>query len=94
MVIEDLKNIRGKIAPGDIYMVAKDLMKPEDIDHYATDLYLRKTPESDALRDKFEFPGLVLMFKSNIEPYDLWYEYPFCYIPEAVREEEENETTD
>ena len=91
MVIEDLKNIRGKIEPGEIYKVAAALMKPEDIDHYATDLYLRKTPESDALREKFEYPGLVLVFRSNIEPYDLWYEYPFCYIPETARKDGEHE---
>lgn len=89
MKIEELKAVRGKISPGQIHSYAKKLMKPGDIDHHGTDLYLRKTPEADALRDKFEYPGLVLIFRSGIEPFDLWYEYPFCYMPGWPKGEEE-----
>lgn len=64
-------------------------MKPEDIDHHASDLYVRVTDEStrivheyanelnEELGVEFEFST----FYSNINPHELWYDLPFEYIP-------------
>ena len=79
MVINMAENV--KIQPSEIFRYAEELLKPEDIDHHGSDLYLRVTPESKALIESFQYKQLVMTFRSNIEPYDIWYELPFCYIP-------------
>ena len=68
-----------KIAPSEIYDLAVKELPAEDIDHHATDLYLRKTDKSTALVDRLENKAMLSTFISNIEPHDTWYELPFCY---------------
>jgi hypothetical protein len=50
----------------------------EDIDHHATDLYIRKTPESTKLINKLDNKALLSTFIDNID-HVTWYELPFCY---------------
>lgn len=67
------------------------VMKPNEIDHHCSDLYLKVTEESDKLIENYEFRGLVTTFKS-IRPDDkgsLWYDIPFGYIPEWQREKKD-----
>ena len=50
----------------------------EDIDHHATDLYIRKTPESTELINRLDNKALLSTFVDNID-HVTWYELPFCY---------------
>lgn len=68
-----------------IYEKAIQEMKPEEIDHWQTDLYLKVTPVSKKLVDEYEFKNIVEIFTSDY-PDDkgtLWYDIPFAYIPEC-----------
>lgn len=64
-----------------IYEEAIRIMKPEQIDHHATDLYLMVTKESRELISRYEFKRNVTTFVSAIAPHVLWYEIPFAYTP-------------
>jgi len=80
---DDLDALDGgtnEFDPGNIYEVAVKTLPAEDIDHHASDLYIRKTPESTALlkRMRYRNSGLLTTFRSNIDG-DIWYELPFCY---------------
>ena len=81
-----------EIDPGDIYDIAVKTLPKEDIDHHASDLYLRKTPESTALINKMKYrnSGLLSTFRDNIDG-DIWYELPFCYGFERSAAEREAE---
>ena len=52
-----------------------------DIDHWQTDLYLRSTPTSDMLVNKYlgDMGGMLSMFVSDG---GVWYDLPFAYLPE------------
>lgn len=71
-----------EITPENIYERAIDILPSEDIDHHASDLYLRKTPESTALVEKMKYKdsGLLTTFTDAIDG-DTWYDLPFCYTP-------------
>ena len=49
-------------------------------DSHGSDLYAKKTPESEAIVRAYEFRGIVKTFIDNIEK-TLWYEIPFAYDP-------------
>jgi hypothetical protein len=72
--------IDNSIRPPDFYEIAARELPPADIDHHDTDLYIRKTPASDALIKRLEPKTLLSVFRDNVEGV-LWYELPFCYIP-------------
>lgn len=62
-----------------IHEQAKKQMKSKDIDHWQSDLYLKVTPISEKLVDKYDYKNLVTTFIDNID-HDLWFEIPFAYI--------------
>lgn len=68
-----------KLTPGEIYAAAVATLPAEDIDHHASDLYLRKTPESTALLDRLENRALLSTFRDQDGA--VWYELPFCFLP-------------
>lgn len=74
------KKAKEEIEPGEIYEKAKAVLPKEDIDHHASDLYLRVSPKSTELVNsmKYRNNGMITTFKDNIEG-DMWYELPFCY---------------
>lgn len=72
------------IAPSDIHAEAVRLLPPQDIDHHASDLYIRVTPASKALIARFQYNKLVKTFRDCIEG-DIWYDLPFCYDPTMTR---------
>jgi len=74
------KKAKKEILPGEIYQWAVATLPKEDIDHHATDLYLRVSPESTELVNslKYRNSGMVTTFKDNIDG-DMWYELPFCF---------------
>ena len=65
------------------------VMKPWDIDHHESDLYVRVTHESkrivqeyaDELYDEMGVDFEFSTFYSNINPHELWYDLPFEYTP-------------
>lgn len=75
-----LKESSSTIKPGDIYDVVIKELDSKDIDHHASDLYVRKTPESTEIINRLSNKSLVSTFKDNIDG-DIWYELPFCYTP-------------
>lgn len=68
------------VEPGEVYQIAAANMEPEHIGHYATDLYLKVNDISRAIVGALENRALLSMFRSEIDG-QLWYEFPFCYIP-------------
>lgn len=63
-----------------IYPEALRVMKPEQIDHHETDLYLLVTPESAALVKGYAFKKQVTTFRSHKDG-KVWYDIPFAYLP-------------
>lgn len=66
------------LTPSTIYAEAVRLLPPQDIDHHASDLYIRVTPASKALIARFQYKRMVKPFVDNID-HVLWYDLPFCY---------------
>jgi hypothetical protein len=64
-----------------IYEEALKTMKPEQISHHMTDLYLMVTDESRKLVAQYDFRCNVTTFVSAIAPHVPWYEIPFAYTP-------------
>lgn len=63
-----------------IYQKAVEALPHQDIDHHESDLYLRKTSESERLIMEYKFRSNVTVFRDAIEN-ALWYEIPFAYDP-------------
>lgn len=51
------------------------------IDHHASDLYLKVTPETMQIINQLENKSLLTTFTDNIDK-ELWYEIPFVYYEE------------
>lgn len=68
------------LTPATIYAEAVRVLPPQDIDHHASDLYLRVTPQSRELIARFQFSHMVKTFIDNID-HAQWFDLPFCYIP-------------
>lgn len=66
------------LTPSTLYAAAVDLLPAGDIDHHYSDLYLRVTPASEQLRNRYQYPRQVTIFRDAIEGV-LWYDFPFCY---------------
>lgn len=50
----------------------------EHIDHWQSDLYVKVTPETTALVNKYRYKNQVTKFIDNID-HEPWYEVPFAY---------------
>lgn len=61
-----------------IHELAAERMRPEEIDHHESDLYLKVTPVSQELVAQYDFKNLVTIFIDNID-HVLWYEIPFAW---------------
>lgn len=66
------------LTPSTVYAAAVERLPACDIDHYCSDLYLRVTPASEQLRNRYQYRSMVSVFRDNIEGV-LWYDFPFCY---------------
>ena len=64
----------------DICKKAFEQMNAKDIDHHASDLYLRKNSVSEKLVEEYEYKEQVKTFKDNID-HVLWYEISFAFNP-------------
>ncbi len=63
-----------------IYERAKLVMPENEIDHHASDLYLKVTDTSTRLVNDYDFMENVSTFRDQIEG-KLWYEIPFAFTP-------------
>lgn len=68
-----------KIQPGEIYAAAVATLPAADIDHHASDLYLKRTPAAVALVARLENKSLLSVFRDCDGV--AWYELPFCFAP-------------
>lgn len=68
------------LTPATIYAAALKALPACDVDHHASDLYIRVTPASKALIDHFQYRRMVNTFVDNID-HERWYDLPFCYNP-------------
>lgn len=64
----------------DIYKRALETMPSNDISHWCSDLYLRKTEQSSKLVAEYDFKQNVTTFIDAID-HAPWYEIPFAYTP-------------
>ena len=61
-----------------IYDEAVKKMKPEEIDHHCSDLYLKVTPVSAELVKDYDYKENVTTVTDQIDHVP-WYEIPFAY---------------
>ena len=66
------------ITPANIHAIAAATMQAEEIDHWYSDLYLKVTPISDRLVERYEYRHIITIFRSQIDG-SLWYEIPFAF---------------
>lgn len=88
-----MKEINKEEDVKDIMTLLKDI-PDEDIDHWQTDLYLRKTPQvTRNIINKLPnyIKNTVTQFRDNIDR-DIWYEIPFIFPRENKRKGEEVES--
>ena len=71
-------NLPDVIELGDVQEWAEMYMKPEEIDHHYSDLYLKLTSVSKAIVSRLKYTSLLEKFISNIDG-SVWYDLPFCY---------------
>lgn len=74
-----------KITPGEVWEIASANMEPENIDHHASDLYLKVNDVSRVIIGAMNNTALLSTFTSWIDG-TRWYELPFCYIPGWTRD--------
>lgn len=67
-----------------LYEAACKTLPASDIDHHETDLYIRRTPQSEILVnvwvDVTGFRSSVSTFRDQIDG-DIWYDIAFAYDP-------------
>ena len=68
-----------KLQPDEIYAAAVATLPAADIDHHASDLYLKRTPAAVALVARLENKALLSVFRDSDGV--AWYELPFCFSP-------------
>ena len=73
------------ITPGEVWEIAAAYMNPENIDHHASDLYLKVNDVSRVIVGALDNTALLSTFTSWIDG-TRWYELPFCYIPGWTRD--------
>lgn len=71
----------------DIYKEALEKMDSNDIDHWQSDLYLRKNSISEKIISEYEYKNQVQVFKDNID-HVLWYDIPFGYANQIIIDRE------
>ena len=76
------ENACATITPANIHAIAAATMKPEEIDHWYSDLYLKVTPISKSLVNRYKYKHFVTVFRDQIEGLP-WYEIPFAFDREV-----------
>ena len=71
--------IPEKLQPGEIHAAAVEILPADDIGHYYSDLYLKRTSAAVALVNRLENKALLSVFRDSAGV--AWYELPFCFTP-------------
>ena len=76
MATKDIKT------PGDLYDEIVKVTTPAERDHHASDLYIKATPATARIIDRYEFSSQVSSFRDQTDSRRaLWYDIPFAYLP-------------
>lgn len=76
MKIKDIKTLC------ELYDAMMDATTPAERDHYASDLYIKVTPATERIIDRYEYSSQVSLFRDQTDPRRaLWYDIPFAYLP-------------
>lgn len=59
-----------ELTPATIHAAAVAALPASDIDHYASDLYIKVTPASQQLLNRFQYRHMVKTFVDNIDHYN------------------------
>ena len=75
----------GKVSPSNVHAWAKRNLPKDEIDAYRGDLYLKKTPNTDAMirnlwDERYSKPHTFRSQKDN----EVWYEFPFSALGDYV----------
>lgn len=71
--------MKKDLTPGTIYAAAVAALPSCDIDHHASDLYLKRTPAAVDLVGRLDNTALLSVFRDPDGV--VWYELPFCFSP-------------
>lgn len=81
----NLDEEKEEIDPSEIYNILVKELPAEDLDHHATDLYVKVSPKSTEIINKMKHKDTnVTTFISNQDKAD-WYDLAFCY-PQGLNE--------
>lgn len=70
------------ITVGELYAAMMDATTPGERDHHASDLYIKVTPATMRIIDRYEYRHDVTTFRDQTDPRRaLWYDVPFAYLP-------------
>ena len=85
---EDVTDDNKLINISDLKEIAEKTLPLKDIDTHESDLYIRKTPESEKLINKLKNKnsGLLSTFKDNVSG-DIWYDIPFGNLQNSIKNE-------
>ena len=68
--------------PGELYEIMIKATTPAERDHHASDLYIKVTPATAQIIDRYEYSNQVFSFRDQTDPRRaLWYCIPFAYLP-------------
>ena len=74
--------MKKDLTPSTIYAAALAALPACDIDHHASDLYLKRTPAAVALVERLDNTALLSVFH---DPDGVaWYELPFCFSQSGI----------
>lgn len=71
-----------KITPSNIHRILAEGMPEKQLSHWYSDLYVKVTPYSKAIVNRYEYKHLVKTFVDQIDN-ELWFEIPFVYNKEV-----------
>lgn len=76
MTTKDIKT------PGELYDAMLNATTPAERDHHGSDLYIKATPVTMRIVDRYVFSSQVSSFRDQTDPRRaLWYNIPFAYLP-------------
>lgn len=68
--------------PGELYAAMMEATTPAERDHHSSDLYIKVTPITLLIMDRYEHRSHVSTFHDETDPRRaLWYDVPFAYLP-------------
>ena len=75
-------NTKQITTPSDLYDALIDATTPAERDHHASDLYIKVTPATARIIDRYAYRHQVETFRDQTDPRRaLWYDVPFAYLP-------------